>query len=309
LYNFLYGNLRLGNFQKGITLAASWAWGVSIIVGMQIFQTKGIESFAIWAAANSLTLALLGWIFTKVPAEVSMLSELMPAWGIPIYSALTYAIQFFSVLVNITAIKTAFKMLGFVDYWPVFVALVFAGVFLWGFSHAVKGNIVKYSLWMALLLYVLWVPAQVRLIQSTTADINFALYGALILFCAPVLDQQMWQRRKAFGAGIKPFLWASGLFALYMVMVGLAAAVGVGGYTVSLVILLVAGSTLASALSAISCYHKTKNSARVGMVLVFFLAATCTIFNLSVIQIWVLYGSLRIPFALFAFYRILSRKS
>ena len=308
MYNFLYGNLRLGSFQKGVTLAASWAWGISIIVGMQIFQTKGIEAFAIWAAANSLTLALLGWIFTKVPAEVVMSPEIMPAWGKPIYSALTYAIQFFSVLVNITAIKTAFKMLGFVDYWPALCILVFAGVCLRGFGHAVRGNIVKYALWMALLIYVLWEPGQVAFTHSTIPDINFALYGALILFCAPVLDQQMWQRRKAFGSGISPFLWASGLFALYMVLVGLVAAIGAGGLVIALVILLVAGSTLASALSAVSCYHKTKTSARAGMATVFIFAITCTVFNLSVLQIWVLYGSLRIPFALFAFYRILSRK-
>ena len=58
MYDFILGNLKLGNWQKGITTAASWAWGVSVIVGIQVFQQKGIEAFAIWAALLTLAAGL-----------------------------------------------------------------------------------------------------------------------------------------------------------------------------------------------------------------------------------------------------------
>lgn len=310
MYDFILGNLKLGNWQKGITTAASWAWGVSVIVGIQVFQQKGIEAFAIWAAANSLTLALLGWLFTRVQHGTLKLAAVVPAWSRPLYEAITYVIQFFSVLVNITAIKTAFSMLGADWAWLPFSMLIAAGVIAWGFGHAVKGNIIKYAAWMALLLFVLCSGDHFTIPHSAGQDIGWALYGALILFCAPVLDQQMWQRRVAFGdSGAKPFTLAAVLFALYMILVGLVAATCGNGVAVAIIILLVASSTLASALSAVSCYYKEVLRARLGMGTVFTAAVACMVFDLSVIQLWTLYGSLRIPFALFAFWVILQQKA
>jgi hypothetical protein len=259
--------------------------------------------------ANSLTLVLLGWLFTKVPKEALRLFDIMPAWAKMPYSIITYLIQFFSVLVNITAIKTAFGMLGIARGWLPFSVALAAGVIAWGFGHVAKGNIVKYLVWMALLLFILFSGGHFTVTHSTGSDINWALYGALILFCAPILDQQMWQRRVAFGeSGARPFLWATGMFAAYMVLVGLVAATGRGSAVVALIILLVAGSTLTSALSAVSCFHGSIGWARFYMCTVFIAAALCTGFGLSVLQIWVLYGSLRIPFAFGAIWRILSRR-
>lgn len=310
MYKFVYEAPNMGYIRKGMTIAATWAWGVSVIVGMQIFQTRGIEAFAIWAVANSLTLALVGWLFSKVPASTVKLADIMPAWGKIPYVGITYLIQFFSVLVNVTAIKTAFGMLGIGGYWPLFSVAIFAGVFLWGFGHVVRGNVLKFALWMTLLvlLAVAIFGGSATVTHSAMPDIHWALYGALILFCAPILDQQMWQRRAAFGPGIRPFYLASGLFAAYMVLVGLATATGGTGVIVAVIVLLVAGSTLASALSAVSCFHSTIPWARAAMTLVFLGAVACTGLGLSVLQIWVLYGSLRIPFALGAFVAILLRR-
>ena len=307
--NFVYGAPGMGDMRKGMTIAATWAWGVSVIVGMQIFQSRGIEAFAIWALANSLALALVGWLFSKVPANTTKLANIMPVWANVPYTGITYLIQFFSVLVNVTAIKTAFGMLGIGGYWTLFAAVIFAGVFLWGFGHVVRGNVLKFALWMTLLVLLaaaVW-GGSGNITHSAMPDIHWALYGALILFCAPILDQQMWQRRAAFGAGIRPFVLASGMFAAYMVLVGLVAASGGSGGIVAVIVLLVAGSTLASALSAVSCFHGTIPRARAAMALVFLGAVACTGLGLSVLQIWVLYGSLRIPFAFGAAVAILKR--
>ena len=41
-----------------MSLAASWAWGTSLVVGMETIQTKGLIPFMIWAIANSLAIPL-----------------------------------------------------------------------------------------------------------------------------------------------------------------------------------------------------------------------------------------------------------
>ena len=49
----------------GTSIAISWAWGTSLILGMQIAQQKGLEAFSIWAIANSITLGIFGILYKK----------------------------------------------------------------------------------------------------------------------------------------------------------------------------------------------------------------------------------------------------
>lgn len=49
----------------GTSIAISWAWGTSLILGMEIARTKGLESFFIWATANCLTLSVFGILYKK----------------------------------------------------------------------------------------------------------------------------------------------------------------------------------------------------------------------------------------------------
>ena len=50
-----------------MSLAASWAWGTSLVVGMETMQTKGVIPFIIWAIANSLAIPLFGFIAYRIP--------------------------------------------------------------------------------------------------------------------------------------------------------------------------------------------------------------------------------------------------
>lgn len=294
-----------------VTIAASWAWGVSVVVGMQIFQSRGIAAFAIWAAANSLTLLVFGYLSSMANIKALKLTDVLPAKIEKPYTLIIYLIQFFSMLVNMTAIKLAFSMIDYGGYWWLALsAIIFTGVFVWGFAHASGGNIVKFVIWMLLLVTAVYMSGDgLAVTQSGPGDISWALYGALILFCAPVLDQQMWQRRAAFRAGgTRPFAMASMLFGVYMVLVALAATKGYGGAIIAFVIFLVAGSTLASAVSAVSTFHRDITRARLSMLFAFSAAAACMVLNLSVLQIWTIYGSMRIPFALVAVFVILTAK-
>lgn len=49
----------------GTSIAISWAWGTSLILGMQIAQQKGLEAFLTWATANCLTLVIFGVLYKR----------------------------------------------------------------------------------------------------------------------------------------------------------------------------------------------------------------------------------------------------
>lgn len=42
----------LPSLYLGTSIAISWAWGTSLILGLEIARTKGLESFLIWATAK-----------------------------------------------------------------------------------------------------------------------------------------------------------------------------------------------------------------------------------------------------------------
>lgn len=50
----------MNGVKLGASAAASWAWGTSLIVGMEIAQTKGLAAWGIWVTANAATLAVFG---------------------------------------------------------------------------------------------------------------------------------------------------------------------------------------------------------------------------------------------------------
>lgn len=303
--DFLLGMNPFSGATLGISIAASWAWGVSIVVGIQVFQGKGLTAFLIWAAANSLALVLCGYAMSKVPVSVLRLPEIIPGRLKVVYDVLTMLIQFFSLLVNIVAIKTAFGMLQIGGlWWLLLCGTIFLAVLARGFDVTVRNNLLFFGLWITLLVIAVLsrIGDSFVVAVSSPRQIQWGLYGALILFCAPILDQQMWQHRAACRGNVKPFCLASGLFGVYMALVALVAALGAStNLLVALVILMVAGTTLVSALSAISTFFGRFVTARVSMFGMFALAAACAIFNVTVLQWWTAYGTLRIPFAVAAF--------
>ena len=49
-----------------MSLAASWAWGTSLVAGMEIVQTNVIIPFIIWVLANSIALPIFGIIAFRI---------------------------------------------------------------------------------------------------------------------------------------------------------------------------------------------------------------------------------------------------
>lgn len=108
MFNYLLAGKKTEAGKMGVSLAASWAWGVSVVVGMEIFQGKGLAAFVIWAAGNSLALLLFGLLSLKVNIGLT----LQDVSGSRFIHWFAFAIQFFSILANMTALKIAAVILG-----------------------------------------------------------------------------------------------------------------------------------------------------------------------------------------------------
>ena len=91
-------------FKIGCSSAASWAWGTSLIMGQQIAQEKGIVAWLIWAICNSLTLALLGFLFNKK----IITKELCDKKEVKIIALI---IQLFCLLVQLNFINQQFLLI------------------------------------------------------------------------------------------------------------------------------------------------------------------------------------------------------
>lgn len=278
-----------------LSVASSWAWGVSVIVGMEIFSKKGIEAFVIWAFANSIALLLFGWVTKNTDGK--LMSDILPRSIQPIYKILGLVIQFFSVLVNLTALEMAARMIGLPEWiLLVFAVLLFAIIWVGGFPKAVIGGALQFIGSMAFILFALTFNSEPHLLFSDQ-QYGWALWSAIILLSGPFLDQQIWQRRSATRGRVKPFVWAALWFAGYMGFVGLLSYKGIGGWVIGAIVVFVAGSTLLSAYSAISSYGKTRIQSKIWMTGVVAGAFLTMTLHYSVLDLWTMYGSMRIPFA------------
>lgn len=303
--DFAYAPGKYGTKTTALSIFASWAWGVSILVGMDVVMKKGIGAFAVWASANALALALYGWLTRKHAS----LEDVLPAKARPVYIAAMIVIQWFSLLVNLTAIRTGISMMGLPGYLEIVVPICVFGlwVFLRGYSGAVWSDVIPGVLWMALL--ALGIVIGIRnpsgeIVQTSGGDYLWAMWSAIMLFSGPIMDRQMWQRRRSVGSHT-PFYLAAGIFALYMVLVGLSAFFLRGHSTIlGVVVILVAGSTLASALSALSTFVGGVAGGRAVMAGMYALAMAVMHNPLSLIAIWSAYASLRVPFAAYAVWRL-----
>jgi len=310
MFDYLLAGKKTGDVKMGVSLAASWAWGVSIVVGMQIFQEKGLAAFVIWAGGNSLALLLFGALALRVKSGITLRDVTSSK---PIYW-FAFMIQFFSVLANLTALKIAAIILGLPPLLLTICICVIAIIYTWrgGLRASIETDVLQFAIWAMLLLTAI-LAANNRsppVIMSSISDAGWAAWGAITLLAAPFVDQQLWQRRFALKTdSLKPFAAGATCFAAYMSLVGLAAHCNVGGIVVGLVILLVAMSTLDSAFMALACYNRRlPTSGKLLALMVFVAAFLFLLLDIGLLELWTFYSSFRLPFALFVIYKIILRR-
>jgi Na+/proline symporter len=309
--DFVLGRAQMSDWAYGLSLAATWAWGVSIVVGTQIMQQRGLGAFLIWATANTIALSTFGALARRSRDGIHVGDAWGPrSKGRVVLSILAAVVQWFSLLVNLTALGLGLTMLGLGEHaWPIAAGVVVAYMLWGGFSASVKANIAQYSVWMLVLITAVIAGCKepIATTPSTPQDLQWACYGALILLAAPFVDQQLWQRRFALGQNptIKPFVLGSVLFGIYMALVGLSASMEVPQRLIGAVIVLVATSTLNSAISAITCWAGGVRQGRIIAFTACVVAALVVFWEIPIVTLWTAYGTLRLPFAAAVVWKLL----
>lgn len=221
--------IKNNTVEYALSLAAGWAWGVSLIVGMQTIQEKGFLPFIIWAVANSLALPVFGVLSFRI----KKLHKVIDSKPVQVFTTL---VMVFCLLIQMNAIHDILASSGICDELiskavPIIISVVMAfGLFYNGILRNIK---IDKILWCAcyVILFILLgigilsdVERNKIAIGSNQNDINWALNSCFILFAGPFMNTQNWQMAEKLHSesNLEKSHWLAGaFFGIYMVIVGL----------------------------------------------------------------------------------------
>lgn len=284
-----------------MSMAASWAWGTSLIVGMQITQERGILPFVIWAVANSLSLPLFGFLAFKI----KNFDAVMKSKPVLLF---TTAVQCFCLWIQMNAIYeilVKYNIAG--DVVSKIIAIAIAVVFLFGlYKNGLMRNVsTDQPIWsicylgmvtIAIIGFIAGSGFQSIPVVNSSDDISWALYTCIVLFSGPFMDIQNWQlARKVYEEKrMKSYYLAGILFAVYMVLVFVLAYLQfnrVMDVIMVLVIVCVATSTINNAIVGVQEIAGRKVGFIIGAVCI---AAWQIVIPLGVMGLWLTMGTARI---------------
>src|SRR6056297_1019795 len=179
----------------GVSMAASWAWGVSIVLTMQFLLTKGEIPFLFWALANSITIPVFGYVAYKLKNLQAQLNNIIIKYSMII-------IQLFSLWVQIQAIYQISLEIGINEIGAKVLGMG-AGIF---FVILVLKKGLKMSMFTDQIQWIITIGAGIVLMflglkSGTPANLplglepehmRWAWLGSLILLSGPFVDLQQW---------------------------------------------------------------------------------------------------------------------
>ena len=283
-----------------MSLAATWAWGTSLVVGMETVQTKGWIPFIIWAVANSLAIPLFGFIAYRIPNLDKVVNS-------KIVSIFTTIVSIFCIWIQLNAIYQYLCNLEFVtDITAKIIAItimVFMAIALYK-NGLIKSIFLDNPLWylcygllIALLICGLVGNVETFNIVNYTdkSEISWALNSCIILFSGPIMSLQNWQMAEKLRREnkMKAHYLAGVLFAIYMLFVGILANFkfnGIMNMLLVFVVLCVALSTADSAIVGIQKVLKKKWGTIVSLIAI---ACWNWVIPMGVMGLWTTMGNMR----------------
>lgn len=283
-----------------ISLAAGWAWGVSLVVGMQTVQSKGFIPFLIWATANSLALPLFGLIAYRIPN----LERVVQSKPVQIFMTL---IMVFCLWIQMNAIRqTLISSRLLSDTVCAVIPIIFAlllTAFL--YSDGIIRNILIdnplwilcYALLIVLLVYGLATHQSIYKIKAVNqpGEVGWALDSCLILFAGPIMNIQNWQMAEKLHKEncMIAHTWAGVIFFVYMALVYLLSNFIFDTFMNLIMIPAILCITLTTADAAIVGMQKI-GGRKIGTILsVITIAGWVFLQNIGVLELWTFMGDAR----------------
>lgn len=288
------------SFFYAMSLAASWAWGTSLVVGMQTIQEKGIIPFLIWAIANSLALPIFGFVAYRIP-------NLSKVANSKVVTFFTTIVMVFCLWIQMNAIYQYLNNLSFITNIASkaisITIMIFMVIALYR-DGLVKSIFIDNPLWFLcyILLFILLILGFVFKVEKYSLvsvvnqkEIWWALNSCIILFSGPIMCIQNWQMAEKLRSENKmnAHYIAGLLFALYMVLVGCLGYFHFNGVMNVILILVVLCVSLSTADAAIVGLQKIAGK-KVGVVISLIAIALWNfVSSMGVMGLWTTMGNMR----------------
>ena len=286
-------------FKIGCSSAASWAWGTSLIMGQQIAQQKGIIAWIIWAVCNTLTLALLGWLFNnkKITKEIYNRKEV---------KIIALIIQLFCLLVQLNFINQQFTVITGNSTLSYFITIAIGMIFTLivykkGLPTSIKTDVGQWLLGIISIVSIIIIgivsKAEIQVFTNTSWNgVLWGIWSGLILFAGPIGDVQHWQRAEA-DTSKKGYYLGSILFGLYMLLI-LCMAIFKFNTTMNVILLLAVLCITTSTIDSIAVALHELGDKRIGTGIALALCISFGLFvKMGMIDLWSSFGVIRFTFA------------
>ena len=283
-----------------MSLAASWAWGTSLVVGMETMQTKGLIPFIIWAIANSLAIPLFGFIAYRIPNLEKVVNS-------KIVMIFTTIVSVFCLWIQLNAIYQYLCNLSFMTEITSKIVsitiMVLMTIALYK-NGLLKSIFIDNPLWS--LCYVLLIALAIcgfagnvetyNIAKYTNqSEIFWALNSCLILFSGPIMCIQNWQMAEILKKEnkMKAHYLAGVLFAIYMTFIGILANFKFNGIMNIILIFVVLCVALSTADAAIVGIQKIANKKWGTIISLLAIAVWNWVIPMGVMGLWTTMGNMR----------------
>lgn len=283
----------------GASVAASWAWGTSLIVGMEIAQQKGLTAWFIWGVANAATLAIFGELARRGIIGRQVFDRPLIKWA-------AILIQIFCLIIQLNIINKVLMQLGAGEVWSYAGATAVGIIFtLWMYKHGLSTSVAT-DRWQ-------WIIAMAAIVgiigvglvsgvghwpypESTSSDILWGIWSACILLAGPIGDVQQWQRAEAAGK-TRAYAIGAAFFAFYMALV-LAMSFFKFNDAMNVLLLLAVLNITSSTIDSIAvALHEVSNK-KTGTIIALFICVFWGVFaKFGIIDLWSKAGVFRVAFA------------
>lgn len=283
----------------GMSSAASWAWGTSLVMGMQIAQEKGDGAFWIWAIANALTLAVFGWLYNhdKIKPEI---------YKSKFVKCIAIVIQMFCLVVQLNFIN---QILGdLIDNSTLTYVITFAvgAIFVLAMYHkgliaSIFTDVIQWAIALLSIAIIIIVGAcqgvpNIDMAVSATSDITWGIWSALVLFAGPIGDVQHWQRAEADKTK-KGYYVGAMFFFVYMCLI-----YGMAHYEfnslMSIILLVAVLCVTTSTIDSIAVAMHEMGNKKVGtLVCMLICVGWGLLASIGMVSLWSSFGVIRVVFA------------
>lgn len=276
------------NITMGLSIAFSWAWASSLVIGQSIAIERGIIPFLIWACANTATLALFGILFRRGLFTQRIFEN-------RVFKTFATIIQAFCLIINLNIMNQIIN-----NYWITtgiglfFILLMYRkGLLTSILTDKWQGIITFITLILIITVGMVSGAETHKHVLNTDGGVLWALWSACILLTSPFGDVQMWQRAQV---NPKAFWHASGFFGIYMALIFVMSLFEFNGAMNALLLVACLAVTTSTIDSIAVAMHEVSNK-KTGTALAIFLCVFWGVFKeMGIVELWSTIGIYRVAF-------------